>query len=76
MVGGILDGGERLLQKVKCSIRKLLEENKLTYEELRSAVVEMEGILNPRPLLRFNRYCYYTIAFNLWKESSNRNSCR
>ena len=55
MVGRILDGGERLLQKVKCSIRKLLEENKLTYEELRSAVVEMPFITIQPVLLLHHR---------------------
>ena len=71
---------ERLVQMVKRSMRKVLQKNKLTYEKLQTVVIKIEGILNTCPLCYIYddspRYCYYTIAFNLWNESSNRNSCR
>ena len=41
---------ERLVQMVKRCMRKVLKKSKLTYEELETIVVEIEGILNTRPL--------------------------
>ena len=42
--------GRNLVQMIKRSKRKLLQKNKLTYEELQTVVIEIEGILNTSPL--------------------------
>ena len=41
---------ERLVQTVKRSLRKVLKKSKVTYEELLTIVIEIEGIINSRPL--------------------------
>ena len=43
---------ERLVQMVKRFMRKILQKNRLIYEELQTGVIEIEGILNTR------RLCY------------------
>ena len=35
---------------VKRFVRKILQKNKLIYKELQTVVIEIEGILNTRPL--------------------------
>ena len=35
---------------IKRSMRKVLQKNKLIYEELQTAFIEIEGILNTRPI--------------------------
>ena len=40
----------RLIQMLKRSMRKILQKNKLTYEELQTLVSEIEGIINAHPL--------------------------
>ena len=40
----------RLIQMFKRSMRKVLQKNKLTYEELQTLVREIEGIINAHPL--------------------------
>ena len=41
---------ERLVQSTKRSLRKTLGKSKLTYEELLTVIMEIEGVLNSRPL--------------------------
>ena len=41
---------ERLNRIVKNALRKILRKAKLTYEELETIIVEIEGVLNTRPL--------------------------
>ena len=41
---------ERLVQTVKRSLRKVLFRASVTYEELQTTIVEVEGIVNSRPL--------------------------
>ena len=41
---------ERLVQSTKRCLRKVLGKSKLTYEELLTVTVEIEGVLNSRPL--------------------------
>ena len=45
--GGVF---ERLIRSVKRCLRKTIGQARLTYDELLTAVVEVEGILNSRPL--------------------------
>ena len=57
---------------------KVLQKNKLTYEELQTVFIEIEGILNTRPLCYIYDDSSDTVItplhFILGKESSNRNS--
>ena len=50
-LGGVGWGGcyERLVRSVKMSLKKLLGKAKLTYEE-ETALIEVEGVINCRPL--------------------------
>ena len=41
---------ERLNRLVKNALRKILRKSKLTYEELETIIIEIEGVLNSRPL--------------------------
>ena len=41
---------ERLVKSVKRCLRKTIGKSKLTYEELETVIVEIEGVLNSRPL--------------------------
>ena len=41
---------ERLVQTVKKSLRKVLFHTSVNYEELQSIIIEIEGIVNSRPL--------------------------
>lgn len=41
---------ERLVKTVKRCLRKILGKSKLNYEELLTVIVEIEGVLNSRPL--------------------------
>ena len=41
---------ERLNRIVKNALRKILRKSKLTYEELETILIEIEGVLNTRPL--------------------------
>ena len=41
---------ERLVQSTKRCLRKILGKSKLNYEELETIIVEIEGVLNSRPL--------------------------
>ena len=39
-----------MIQLVKRSLRKILEKARLTYEELLEVLIEVEGVVNSRPL--------------------------
>ena len=41
---------ERLVKTVKRSLRKILKKSKITYEELLTLIIEIEGVINSRPL--------------------------
>ena len=41
---------ERMIQLVKRSLRKILGKAQLTYEELLTVLIEVEGVVNSRPL--------------------------
>ena len=41
---------ERMVQAVKKPLRKILGNSRLSYEELTTAVTEIEGVINSRPL--------------------------
>ena len=41
---------ERLIGSMKCCLRKVIGQAKLTYDELLTAVVEAEAVINSRPL--------------------------
>ena len=41
---------ERLVHLVKRPLRKILKKNKLTFEEMSTAVTKIYGVLNTRPL--------------------------
>ena len=47
MVGGYY---ERMIQLVKRSLRKILGKAQLTYEELLTVLLKVEGVVNSRPL--------------------------
>ena len=46
--GGLWEEGVRIM---KLQLKKLVGEHKLTYSQLYAVIVEMESILNSRPLL-------------------------
>ena len=41
---------ERLVRSVKMPLKKVLGKAKLMYEEMETALIEMEGVINCRPL--------------------------
>ncbi len=45
---------ERLVRSVKLPLKKVLGKSKLTYEEMETALIKVEGIINNRPLTRSN----------------------
>ena len=47
LVGGLF---ERLVKSTKRCLRKILGQSKLTYEDLTTVLVEVEGVLSSRPL--------------------------
>ena len=63
-MGGIF---ERLIKSVKRCLRKIVGQARLTYDEMTTALVEVEGVINSRPLTY--------VAMDDWMSLSHHLTC-